>query len=73
MYCEANDLILLPTLSLDPVSEQIHSRSNTSAIQGLTSEVNSLPSQLTETMAAPVKQCFSSLEALVNSLSLQLG
>ena len=44
IYCEATDLLRVPSLSLDPVSEQV--QTNTQALHNLTSKIESLEKEI---------------------------
>ena len=44
IYCEANDLLFMPPLSLDPTAEQVHQ--NTEILQSLVAQVESLERKL---------------------------
>ena len=44
IYCEATDLLRVPSLSLDPVSEQV--QTNTQALHNLISKIESLEKEI---------------------------
>ena len=72
IYCEANDLIRLPPLAPDLVSEKLEH--NTTALLSLSSKVDTLPSTLANSLSLPPvsqPQC-SNLEKLVVELSEHL-
>ena len=72
IYCEANDLIRLPPLAPDLVSEKLEH--NTTALLTLSSKVDTLPSTLANSLSLPPvsqPQC-SNLEKLVVELSEHL-
>ena len=50
MYCEAKELLLLPPLSLDPVSEQL--RSNTSSLDAVSAKVDSLEAAVSASLSS---------------------
>ena len=51
IYCEANDLLLMPPLSLDPTAEQV--QQNTKVLQNLVSKVESLEKMLSTSCTPP--------------------
>ena len=63
IFCEASDLLLLPSLELDPVSKQIDS--NTKAIDSLRDSINELPAACSQPAVDLVKSNFDSINSLV--------
>ena len=70
VYCEATDLIKLPTLTLDPVSKKLDE--NTTALQSLAHKVEELPSKVSTAAANPVTKCYSEIEKLISDIKVQL-
>ena len=70
IYCEANELIKLPTLKLDPVSEKLDK--NTCTIQSLVDSMKELPSKVSANAAVTVERCCSQLNDLVSTVKQEL-
>ena len=70
VYCEATDLIKLPSLTLDPVSKKLDE--NTTALQSLAHKVEELPSEVSTAATNPVTKCYSEMEKLISDIKVQL-
>ena len=66
LYCEANDLISIPSLELDPVSKQLDG--NTTAINSLSAMVRELPSKFVQPIIEQTSSNVDSLKGLVESV-----
>ena len=70
VYCEALDLIRLPSLVLDPVSRQVET--NTTTLASLVHVVHELPSKVSNAVSEPVKKCYSDVDLMISNVKLQL-
>ena len=70
VYCEATDLIKLPSLAPDPVSKKLDE--NTTALQSLAHKVEELPSKVSTAAANQVTKCYSEMEKLISNIKVQL-
>ena len=72
IYCEAKELIRLPSLVIDPISVKLDS--HTVSLNSLTSKVENLPALLTTPSAVSdsLSKCSSSFGELVNDIQAQL-
>lgn len=70
-FCEANDLIRLPSLALDPVSKKLDS--NSSILDSLVHKVQDLPSTVTAASSDSLAKCCSNLDSLILELKAQLN
>ena len=61
IYCEANDLLLLPSLSLDPTAEQV--QHNTDVLKALISKIENLEKMLSSSKPMPPPPSTSFAEA----------
>lgn len=68
IFCEANDLLLLPCLDLDPVSKQLEL--NTQAVKALSSTINNLPKDHLTPLLEQVSSRFDSVTAVIDSIEL---
>ena len=66
IYCEAKDLLSLPTFELDPVSKQLEA--NTKELQSLRTSVKNLLSEMKKPIQDQTLPQFQSLKALVQSV-----
>ena len=71
IYCEAIDLLSLPSLELDPVSKRLET--NTKVLQSLCTSVESLPSKLVKPIQDQASSQLDSLIESVQSLKNQLS
>ena len=74
IYCEANDLIKLPSLETDPVSKRVEA--NAECIRTLSESIYGLPSRVSEAVtpviSAPISSCSESLSSLVSNVAAQV-
>lgn len=70
IYCEATDLIKLPSLALDPVSKKLDE--NNTTLLSLAHKVDDLPPKVSTAVANSVPKCYSEMEKLVSSIKVQL-
>ena len=70
IYCEATDLIKLPSLNLDPVSKKLVENGTT--LQSLVEGVKALPSKVSAVLTESVTKCCVHLEKLVSSVKEEL-
>ena len=66
IYCEAIDLLSLPSLELDPVSKRLET--NTKVLQSLCTSVESLPLKLVKPIQDQASSQLKSLNELVESV-----
>ena len=59
IYCESNELLTLPPLSLDPTAEQV--QLNTQALQTLVAQVENLEKKLSESCQNKIAQSYGSV------------
>ena len=69
VYCEAHDLIKLPSLVLDPVSKKLEANSN--IIESLNSKVQDLSSVMRASSPESLNNCCSTLNDLKHVANLQ--
>ena len=74
IYCEAVDLIMLPCLAVDPISERLEA--NTNCLHSVADKMNGLPPKVsdavTSALSAPLTSCCDSLNSLVNNVASQV-
>ena len=70
VYCEAHDLIKLPSLALDPVSKKLDP--NSDILESLNSKVQDLSSVMGASSPESLKNCCSTLNDLIANLQHQL-
>ena len=70
IFCEAADLIKLPSLTLDPVSKKIHD--NTTTLQSLALKIDDIPLKVSTALTNTVTSCYSEMDKLIASIKSQL-
>ena len=74
IYCEAVDLIMLPCLAVDPISERFEANAN--CLHSVADKMNGLPPKVsdavTSALSAPLTSCCDSLNYLVNNVASQV-
>ena len=74
IYCEAVDLIMLPCLAVDPISERLEA--NTNCLHSVVDKMNGLPPKVsdavTSALSTPLTSCCDSLNSLVNNVAKQV-
>ena len=70
IFCEARDLIKLPTLVLDPVLRKLDD--NKSLLESLAEDVHNLPNKVTTALSEPVTNCCSTIDDLIANVKPQL-
>ena len=70
IYCEATDLIKLPSLTLDPVSKKLVENGTT--LQSLVEGVKALPTKMSAVLTESATKCCAHLEKLVSSIKEEL-
>ena len=74
IYCEAVDLIMLPCLAVDPISERLEA--NTNCLHSVADKTNGLlpkvSDAVTSALSAPLTSCCDSLNSLVNNVASQV-
>ena len=71
IFCEATDLIKLPSLNLDPVSKKLDD--NVKAVESLGHVVQNLPSNVSLAISEPLEKCCAGIDKLVSEIKLQLN
>ena len=68
IFCEANDLIILPCLDLDPVSKQLDL--NTQAVKAMSRTIYDLPKNHVRPLVDQIASGIDSLTAVISSVKL---